>query len=111
MGDGGGQDLQGLALLRRERAQLAQGLFQLRPADGLGLVLQGDDGGIDLQGFQPVEELQGFGGHQALGLDGFLLAALPALLHHFIQVVDVVEVDVVQVVDARVQVPGHARCR
>ena len=38
---------------------------------------------------------------------GFVPAALPALLHHFVQVVDVVEVDVVQVVDVGVQVPGH----
>ncbi len=34
-------------------------------------------------------------------------AALPVKFHHFLEVVDVVEVDVVQVIDAGVQVPGH----
>jgi len=79
-----------LALEASETQLGGQSLFQLRLADGLGLVFEGDDGGVDLQGFSRVKEFQGLGGHQALGLGRLVPAPLPALLHHFIQVVDVV---------------------
>ena len=91
----------------RERAALAAHLLHLAGADLLELLLQADDGGGDLGHLEPRHHALHFFGDHLLGVLGLLHALAQVGVDHFLQVVDVVEEDVVELVDRRLDVARH----
>ena len=90
-----------------KRPELAAHLFDLAGADLLELLLQADDGGRDLGHLEPRHHALDLFGHQRLGVVGLLHALAQVGVDHFLQVVDVVEEDVVEVVDRGLDIARH----
>ena len=65
------------------------------------------DDGLDAQALHPGVEVLHLLFHYGLGLDGLAAPGCQVLLDNFLQIVDVVEVDVVQAVHVRIHVPRH----
>ncbi len=105
--DAAGDRVEGFFLLRSHGAQAEAHPRDFVGADALQLFLEADDGRCDLARFQSLHHSLDFLADDLLGFDGRLVAAFDVRLHRLIQVVDVVEKDVVQVVDCRLDVARH----
>ena len=100
--------LDGLAdFLGNVGAKAAQGLLQLPAGEGFAGFQHVHDGGLDGQGLEPLAKAFHLQADDVLGPGRFLATLGQIFLHDLLQVVDVVEVDVVQTVDVRVDVAGH----
>ncbi len=95
------------ALLVGQVAELAAETLELSPADLLHRVSQRGDRGHDLEAAQPVVHAAQLLHDDALGVVRLFLALAAVLLHHVLQVVDVVEVGVAHAVDLGVEVARH----
>ena len=106
---GRGQVLDGLALaLGKILEARFQRLLELALPDLLEPPLERHDGGDLIQGRQPPMERLHLLIDDLLPLVRLAFPPPQVLPRHVGEVVDVIEVDVVQVVDERVEVPGHA---
>ena len=91
--DGRGRGLEGLLLLRRQRAQPRARLLELGAADLLGAPAQLDQQRHHVERLLPVQELAHLPLDQRLGRRGLLAALAQVRLRHRLQVVEVVEED------------------
>ena len=106
-GDGRGHPLQCLALILGQLFESAEGLGDLAEHDPVDVAAQLHDGRRGVHVLQPAAELHPFLVDDPLRLDRLPVALGPVHLDHAVQVIDVVEVDVAQVVDPRIQIPRH----
>src|SRR5258708_8536393 len=90
-----GELIDGFFLLRRERAQPRSHARKLGYAQQLQLFLQPDDGRGHFAGLQTGDHALHFVGNDLFGLAGNLLPAAQVVVDHFLQIVDVVKIDVV----------------
>ena len=90
-----------------ERSEVAAHLFDLAGADLFELLLQADDGGRDLGHLEARHHALHFLGDQRLGVVGLFHALAQVGVDHFLQVVDIVEEDVVEVVDGGLDIARH----
>ena len=95
------------ALLVGQVAELAAEALQLGAADLLHRVSQRGDRGHHLEAAQPVVDAGELLLDDALGVVRLFLALAAVLLHHVLQVVDVVEVGVAHAIDLGVEVARH----
>ena len=105
--DAAGQRVQRLFLLRGERPEAAAHLFDLAGANLFELLLQADDGGRDLGHFEARHHALHFFGDQRLGVVRLFHALAQVGVDDFLQIVDVVEEDVVEVVDGGLDIARH----
>ena len=82
-------------------------LFDLARADLFQLLLQADDGRRDLLHLEPRHHALHFLRHDRLGVLRLLHALAQVGVDHFLQIVDVVQEDVVEIVDGGLDIARH----
>ena len=105
--DAAGERFDGHLLLGRKRSQAAAHAVQLGLAQGLKMLLQADDGGNDLGGLGALLEAAHLLFHHQLGAHRFLAAVADVRGHDLLQIVDVVDEDSVEIVEAGIDVARH----
>ena len=65
------------------------------------------DGGLDVETLGPLGKVADFLLDDGFGLAGLVASSGEIFLHHFLEVVDIVQIDVVKAVDVGVNVPGN----
>ena len=99
-------DLDGLARGVVHMAQTLQGTGHFFMGGVLAVLDEVHDGGLHVQAAQPLPENVHFLVHDLGGFLSLVATGGQVLFHHFLEVVDIVKVDVVQAVDVGVDVAG-----
>ena len=106
--DAAGERFERCFLLLGHGAEAPLHLFELAGADLLELLLEAHDGWRDLGHFEPRHHPLHFFHHHVLGVIGFLGALAEVGVDDFLQVVDVVQEDVVELVHGRLDIARHS---